>query len=132
MKRSRPFVVSVLAIVGGIAGVVAAYHTLQYLHILPFWLGPVAFYGFDLWGALLWGIMTVVYAWVVAMLWTVHPAGWLYLVLISVCNLVLAVISIIGNSTAQAMAPAIVINGLILIYCLLPSTKRAFGEPLTA
>jgi hypothetical protein len=132
MKRSRPFVVSVLAIVAGIAGVLAAYHTLQYLHILPFWLGPVAFYGFDLWGALLWGIMTVVYAWVVAMLWTVHPAGWLYLVLISVCNLVLAVISIIGNSTAQAMAPAIIINGLILIYCLLPGTKRAFGEPLAA
>jgi hypothetical protein len=132
MKRSRPFVVSVLAIVAGIAGVLAAYHTLQYLHILPFWMGPVAFYGFDLWGALLWGLMTVVYAWVVAMLWTVHPAGWLYLVLISVCNLVLAVISIIGNSTASAMAPAIIVNGLILIYCLLPSTKRAFGEPLAA
>jgi hypothetical protein len=132
MKRSRPFVVTILAIVAGIAGVFAAYHTLQYLHILPFWLGPVALYGFDLWGALLWGLMTVVYAWVVAMLWTMHPAGWLYLVLISVCNLVLAVISIIGNSTAQAMAPAIIINGLILLYCLLPSTKRAFGEPLAA
>jgi len=132
MKRSRPFGVTILAIVAGIAGVVAAYHTLQYLHILPFWLGQVGFYGFDLWGALLWGLMTVIYAWVVAMLWTVHPAGWLYLVLISVCNLVLAVISIIGNSTTQAMLPAIVINGLILLYCLLPSTKRAFGEPLAA
>jgi len=27
------------------------------------------------------------------------------------------------------MAPEIVISGLILIYCLLPGTKEAFGIP---
>ena len=74
MNRPRPFGVTLLAILAAIAGLVAAYHTFQYLHILPFSLGPVAFYGFDLLGALLWGITTIIYAWVVSMLWTVNPS----------------------------------------------------------
>jgi hypothetical protein len=130
LQRSRPFGVTILAILAGIAGVVAAEHTLQYLHIMPFWLGPIGFYGYDLWAALLWGITTVIYAWVVSMLWTVNPAGWLYVVIISVWNLVLAVLDIFGASTVNSMLPALLINGLVLIYCLLPSTKRAFGPSI--
>jgi hypothetical protein len=130
MTRHRPFGITLLAILAAIAGVVAATHTLQYLHIMPFWLGNVAFWGFDLWGALLWGIATALYAWIVAMLWTVQPAGWLYLVLISAWNLIMVVLSVFGQSSISAFVPALVINGLILIYCLLPSTKRAFGPPI--
>jgi hypothetical protein len=119
-----------LAILAGIAGIIAAYHTLQYMHIIPFVLGPVQFWGFDLWGALLWGLTTVIYAWVVSMLWYVNPQGWLFVVIISIWNLILAVIDILGQSSVSAMMPALVINGIVLIYCLLPSTKRAFGPAL--
>jgi len=132
MTRSRPFGITVLAILAGIAGVISAYHTLQFLHILPFWLGPVAFFGFDIWSAILWGISTVIYAWVVSMLWTLNPSGWLFVVVIAVVNLILAVIDILGASTVSAMIPALLINGLVLIYALLPSTKRAFGAPVAA
>jgi len=130
MTRHRPFGITILAIVAAIAGVIAAWHTLQYLHIMPFSLGPVAFYGFDLWGAILWGISTILWAWVVSMLWTVNPSGWLFLVLLSAWNLLMVVLSIIGASSISAYAPAIVVNGLVLIYCLLPGTKRAFGPPI--
>jgi hypothetical protein len=130
MTRSRPFGVTLLAILAGIAGVIAAYHTLQYLHILPISLGPISFFGFDLWSALLWGITTVCYAWVVSMLWTVNPAGWMFAVLISAWNLILVVLDLIGGTSVSALTPAIVLNGLILIYCLLPNTKRAFGPPV--
>jgi hypothetical protein len=129
MKPHRPFGVTLLAILGSLAGIVAAYHTLQYLHILPFSLGGLSFYGFDLWGALLWGILAVIYAWVVSMLWTVNPQGWLFVVILSSLNLILAVLSIIGQSTLSAVAPAIVVNGVILLYALLPGTRRAFGSP---
>ena len=130
MTRSRPFGITLLAVVAALAGVVAAYHTLQYLHILPFWLGSMAFWGFDLWGALAWGIATALYAWVVVMLWNVQPAGWLYLVLISAWNLLMVVLSVLGASSINAFWPAVIINGAILIYCLLPGTKRAFGPPI--
>src|SRR3954447_11704049 len=127
MTPHRPFGITLLAILAAIAGVVAAYHTLQYLHILPFSLGTLSFFGFDLWGALLWGVLAVIYAWVVSMLWTVNPQGWLFVVILSGMNLVLDVLSVIGASTLSALAPSIIINGIILLYCLLPGTKRAFG-----
>ncbi len=132
MKRQRPFGVTLLAILAAIAGLIAAYRTFQYLHILPFWLGPVAFYNFDLLGALLWAITTIVYAWVVSMLWNVNPQGWMFCVIISIVNLVLAVLDVLGQSSLQAELPALVINAIVLIYCLLPSTKRAFGGPIAA
>jgi hypothetical protein len=116
--------------VAGIAGVIAAWHTLQYLHVMPFTLGPVQFWGFDLWGAILWGISTILWAWVVSMLWTMNPSGWLFLVLISAWNLLMVVLSVLGQSSISAYVPAIVVNGLVLIYCLLPGTRRAFGPPV--
>lgn len=124
----RPFGITVIAILAGIATVLAAIHTLQYLHLLPFFLGNMAFFGFDLWGAILWGIMTVIYAWVVVNLWNMNPQGWMFLVLLSSLNLVLDVISIIGQTTFSAVAPSIVVNAAVLLYCLTPGVKRAFGE----
>jgi hypothetical protein len=51
------------------------------------------------------------------------------MVIISGLNLILAFLSVLGGSSWDAMAASIVINGAILIYCLLPSTKRAFEVP---
>jgi hypothetical protein len=71
----------------------------------------------------------LIYLWVFRMLWNVDPQGWLFLVIISGLNLILAFLAILGGSTWDAMSLAIIINFLILIYCLLPSTKRAFELP---
>jgi hypothetical protein len=128
----RPFGVTLLAILAAIGGLIAAYRTFQYLHILPFSFGPVAFYGFDLLGALLWAVTTIIYAWVVSMLWTLNPQGWMFCVIISIVNLVLAGLDVLGQSSFQAELPAIIINAIVLIYCLLPSTKRAFLGALAA
>ena len=131
MARSRPFGVTLLAILAGIAAAVAIYHTLQMLHLLPISgpFGVTRFFTFDLLGAIMWGILAAIYIWLVRMLWNVDPQGWLFLVVLSSLNLILAIISILGQSTWQAMLPSILINGLILLYCLLPGTKDAFQVP---
>jgi hypothetical protein len=131
MSKSRPFGVTILAILAGIAAFIAIIHTLQMLHLFPISgpLGVFSFFTFDLLGALLWGLMAAIYIWLVRMLWNLDPQGWLFLVIIAIFNLILALVSILGNSSFQAMLPSILINGVILIYCLLPGTKEAFGQP---
>jgi len=128
--KKRPFGITLLAIFSLVAAVVAAWHTLQMLHIAPIVFGPVHFFQFDLLGAILWGIMVLIYLWVFRMLWNVDPQGWMFVTVLSALNLILALVSIIGSTTLTEMAPSIVINGIILIYALLPRTKAAFNIPV--
>jgi hypothetical protein len=130
--KKRPFGVTLLAIFALIAAAVAGWHTLQMLHLAPVFFGPVTFFTFDLLGAVLWAIMVLIYVWVFRMLWNLDPQGWLFITVISVINLVLAFLSILGASSWTEMMPSILINGIILIYALLPGTKAAFGMPAAA
>jgi hypothetical protein len=87
----------------------------------------VRFFTFDLIGAILWGILAAIYIWLIRRLWNVDPQAWLFLVILSALNLGLAVFSILGQSSIQGMLPSILLNGAILICCLLPGTRDAFG-----
>ncbi|MES0361652.1 MAG: DUF4332 domain-containing protein, partial [Anaerolineales bacterium] len=129
MTKKRPFGVTVLAVLAAIAAIIAIIHTLQMLHLFPISgpFGQFSFFTFDLLGAILWGVLALIYIWVMNMLRNLDPQGWLFVAALSALNLILAVISIIGQSTWQAMLPSIVVSGLILIYTLLPGTKEAFG-----
>ena len=129
MTKKRPFGITLLALLAGLAALVAIVHTLQMLHLFPISgpFGEARFFTFDLVGALLWGLMAAIYLWVFRMLWNLDPQGWLFVVVIAVLNLVLAFMSIIGDSTWQSMLPALIINGLVLIYGMLPGTKDAFS-----
>ena len=130
MAKKRPFGVTLLAHLAGAATIVALVHTLQMLHLLPISgpFGQAHFFTFDLLGALLWGVMGLVYLWVFRMLWNLDPQGWMFVVVIAVFNLILAFLSLIGASTWQSMLPALLVNGLILIYGMLPGTKATFDN----
>jgi len=125
--KHRPIGMTILAILALFGAAIAFIYTLQMLHLLPVTLGPVRFWTFDLWADILWGILAFIYLWVFRMLWMVNPQGWMFVVLISGLNLILAFLSVLGGSSWEAMSASIVINGIILIYALLPGTKRAFG-----
>ncbi len=125
--NNRPFGVTILAVLAAFAALFAVVHTLQMLHVLPHFLGSVKFWDFSLIGALMWGLLALIYIWLVRMIWNVNPQGWLFLVILSTLNLILAFVSLLGQTTWQAVAPTILINGIMLIYCLLPGTKAAFG-----
>jgi predicted flap endonuclease-1-like 5' DNA nuclease len=126
MKKRRPFGITILAILVGLGALVAIYHMLQFLRVLPFSLGPVSFYAYDLLGAILWGVNAAILIWVASSLWSLGMEGRLFVLVIATLNLILAFISILGGSSITAMGPAILINTIILIYCLLPGVERAF------
>jgi hypothetical protein len=128
MTRSRPIGVTLLAILAGVAAVVAAIHTLQFLHLFPFFLGSVAFFGFDLLAAVLWGVLTAIWVWVAKMLWELDPQGWMFLVILAFLNLMLDFLALFGPSSWEALLPGIVVNAVILAYCLWPRTREAFGQ----
>ncbi len=128
MEKKRPIGVTVLAILAALAAIVAIIHTLQMLHLWPLWLGPVRFFTFNLIGAIMWGLLAAIWIWLVRGLWKVDPSAWLFLVILSILNLSLALISLLGDSTLAGLAPTILINGIILIYSLLPGTQKAFGR----
>jgi hypothetical protein len=129
MEKTRPIGVTILAFLAILGAINALIYTLQMLHIVPVFIGPVAFFTFSLIGAFFWGLLVFIWLWVFRMLWEVNPQGWMFLTLISIFNLVFGIINVIGASSWQAMAPHIIISGLILIYCMLPGTKEAFGIP---
>jgi hypothetical protein len=127
ITRHRPIGITLLAILAVVAALVAVWHTLQYLHLVPFTLGPLQFYGYDPLGAIMWAILAAIWVWVAARLWTVDPRGLMFAIVLSGLNLVLALLSLLGASTLEALLPAIVLNGAILLYCLTPGVRRAFG-----
>ena len=125
--KQRPIGVTILAVLAALAAVWAGYRVLQFLGLFPFWLGPIPFRNFSFFAALMWGLMVWVYIWLVKMLWEVNPQGWMFLAVISVFNLILEFMTLVGGAQWQDVTVPFIINGLILIYVLLPGTKRAFG-----
>jgi hypothetical protein len=129
MAKERPVGVTILAFLAILGAINALIYTLQMLHLLPTFLGPIAFYQFSLIGAFFWGLLFFIWLAVFRMLWEVQPQGWMFMVLIAVFDLIYGIICVLGGSSWEAMAPIIIISGLVLIYCLLPGTKQAFGVP---
>ncbi|MFV1858318.1 MAG: hypothetical protein ACC647_03100 [Anaerolineales bacterium] len=129
--NKRPFGVTALAILAALAAILAGFRTLQYLGIFPitieFFFGDFSFRTFSLWAAFMWGLLTWIYIWLVRMLWNVEKEAWLFLAVITVFNLILDFIVLVSsNGSVEDMAASFVLNALILIYVMLPSTKRAF------
>jgi hypothetical protein len=126
----RPVGISILAILAALAGVFAAVQTLQWLGLFP-WLGQgPAVRTFNLWYAFCYGLLTWIYIWVFQMLWTMQEAGWLFVVFIAVWDLTLGLIHIITSNapTPDVVTAHMFILLLILIYAMLPGTRRAFGR----
>ncbi len=127
--RERPIGVTILAILAAIAAILAAIHTLQFLHILPFVVGPTGYtvHYFSFWYALMWAIMVWIYVWLVQSLWKVEPQAWMFLVIVTIFELFLGFLSMLGASNWEDVSSSIILSAIILLYCMLPGVRRAFG-----
>lgn len=127
MERERPIGVTILAVLAGIAAVIAAYHALQFLGIIKFNLGPFSVRNMNLFAALMYGLLVWVYVWLVQMLWKVDPSAWIFLVVITIFNLILDFLGMIGTESGVEYGWSIFLNSIVLIYCMLPGVRNSFG-----
>ena len=126
--KERPVGVTILAVLAGIAAVLAAFQALQFLGIIPFFIGPVAIRTFSFWYALMWGLLVWIYIWLVQMLWQVDPRAWMFLVIVTTLTLILDFIAMLGSATWQDVSVSFIFNAAVLIYCMLPGVRNAFGR----
>ena len=122
----RPLGITLLAIVSGFMAVLMVIIALQWLGFFP-WLGPgPAVRTFNLWYALLYGLLAWIYIWLTQMLWRMEEVAWLFLAVVTVFNLILNFISLVTGTPWEAVAVPILLNSLVLIYIMLPAVRRAF------
>jgi len=124
--RTRPIGITVLAVLVGLATVLCGVHLLQSLGIFPYMIGSFKVRDFNLWYALMWGLLVWVYIWLFQMLWRIDRSAWLFLVIITVWNLSMDFIMMLGNATWTDVSLSFLVNGAILIYCMLPNVREAF------
>ena len=124
--KKRPFGVTVLAILAGIAAVLAAVHALQAIGLFPYIIGPFTVHAFSFWSFLMWALMVWVWVWLVKMLWNVEKQAWLFLAVITVFNLILDFTVMLGAAEWSDVSLSFIVNAIILIYVMLPGVKRAF------
>jgi hypothetical protein len=122
----RPIGVTILAALAVLLAVLNAIATLRFLGFLPF-IGPLDIRTFNLWYALLYGLMTYIWAWVAKMLWEVNPQGWMFMAVIAVFNLCLDFVILVTGGSWFDVSFSVIVNALILIYMMLPGVREAFG-----
>jgi hypothetical protein len=122
----RPIGATILAILAIVAAVLAGIATLRFLGLLP--LGPMGFRVFNLWYALMYALLTYIWIWLAKMLWDVEEAAWLFLAVITVFNLTIDFIILVTGGEWLDVNVSVIVNALILIYIMLPGTRRAFGR----
>jgi hypothetical protein len=124
--KKRPFGVTILAILAGLAAVLAGVHALQSLGIIPWVLGPFTVHAFSFWSFLMWVMMVWLWSWLVKMLWNVEKEAWLFLAVISAFNLILDFTVMLGQGEWSDVSVSFLVNAIILIYVMLPGVKKAF------
>ncbi len=126
--KNRTWAIWLLVFVAVIAGLLAVLDTLRLLGVLPNTvLGQMRFYSANWFGAILSGIVALIWFSVAYQLYKVDPRGWLFVVVIAVINLIFLFLAILGQSTFQSVTLGIIVNAAALILALLPSTKEAFN-----
>jgi hypothetical protein len=123
----RPIGVTILTIVAVILAFLNCIVMLRFLGFLPF-LGPINVRIFNLWYALLYGLMAYIWAWLAQMLWQVDSQAWMFLAVITIFNLCIDFVLLVTGGSWYDVKFSVIMNALILIYIMLPGVRGAFEK----
>lgn len=121
----RPIGVTILTIVAVALAFLNAIVMLRFLGFLPF-LGPINVRIFNLWYALLYGLLAYIWVWLAQMLWQVDRQAWLFMAVITVFNLCVDFVLLATEGSWYDVKFSVIVNALILIYIMLPGVRRVF------
>ncbi|AAM05891.1 TPA: hypothetical protein HA338_00660 [Methanosarcina acetivorans] len=122
----RPIGVTILALLAVLLAILNGIATLRFLGFFPF-VGPLDIRIFNLWYALLYGLLTYIWAWVAKMLWEVNPQGWIFMAVISIFSLCVDFVVLVTGGSWYDVNLSVIVSALILIYVMLPGVREAFG-----
>lgn len=122
----RPIGVTILTFFAVLLAFLNAIVMLRFLGFLPF-LEPIEGRIFNLWYALLYGLLAYIWAWVAQMLWQVDRQAWMFLAVITIFNLSLDFVLLVTGGSWYDVSFSVLVNALILIYIMLPGVREAFG-----
>ena len=132
-ERRRTWAVYILFFLALIAAVLAFVDAGRYMGWLPIQatipgLGEISFVSPNAswFGAVMAGLLGIIWLLVAFWIWTLNPSGWLFVVFFSAVTLIFQVLAILGRTTFAQVLPAVAVNGLALLLALLPSTRDAF------
>jgi hypothetical protein len=129
VEQTRPLAVTLLAVLAAIAGIAAFIDTLRFLGLLPIaQLGPLLFFDFSLFGAVLSGIVALIWFSTAGQIWNLDQRGWMFVIFVAVLNLILLLLAWLGRSTFGAVLPGMLIALATLGLAMAPDTRRAFGR----
>jgi hypothetical protein len=80
-------------------------------------------------GALLAGVVALIWFSTARQLWNLDPRGWRFVITIALLNLIFLAIAVLGQTSFSAVLPSMLLSLAALALALLPSTKAAFGQP---
>ncbi|MFN8473091.1 MAG: hypothetical protein U0822_12960 [Anaerolineae bacterium] len=126
--RHRTWAVWLLVIMAVLMAAWAIVMTFQYFGLIFVNFGPVSFFGQAIFGALMWGILALIWLAVAYWLYSLQPSGWLFVVIITIFNLILNFVSWIGGTSAPYLEVSTLLNLIALGLAFLPGTQRAFGR----
>jgi hypothetical protein len=125
--RTRPFAVTILAVLAGIALVLSVVHFLQALGVLPYFIGPVAIKDFNIWHVLIWGLMIWVWWWALRALWVMDVSAWVFVTIVAAFSLIYDFTEVAFTDTTFAdVGISFLVSLAVLAFAFLPSTKEAF------
>jgi len=128
-KRERTLAVTLLALLAIVAGILSFIDAARYMGWIS--MGTVGGMKFFLpqaqwFAAIMAAIVGVIFFVVASWLWKLNPSGWLFVVVITVINLIFLFLAVLGKTSFSDVLLQIAVNAIALILALLPSTKQAF------
>jgi hypothetical protein len=125
---SRPLSVIVLAILCGVALVLAVVHLLQALAIVPYFIGPIAIHDFNWWYSLMWISMIWLWSAAIRAVWTLDTSAPWFVLIVAGFNVLFdfSTMALSPNGTTDLSA-SFIVSLVIFGFAILPSTKHAFA-----